>query len=88
MHQKQIIHGDVKAANVLVSDDVHALICDFGMTRNFNTATSTAFRGAGSVRWMSPEVLIDGGGRTAASDVWGFAMMTSEVRRMLVPTWL
>lgn len=75
-----MIHGDIKAANVLVSEDVHALLCDFGLARSVDLSTATTQQGMGSVRWMSPELLRDGGGKTFASDIWAFGMMIYEVR--------
>lgn len=78
LHQNQIVHGDVKGANVLVSRELRALVSDFGLTRAFESAVSTQSLGAGSVRWMSPEVL-NGHMRTPQSDVWAFGMMAAEV---------
>lgn len=75
-----VIHGDIKAANVLVSDLPSALLCDFGLSRAVGLATSTAIQGQGSIRWLSPELLNAGFGKTEASDVWAFGMLIYEVR--------
>lgn len=78
LHSSRIIHGDVKAANILISDKETAMICDFGMSRPMDV-TSGALHGAGSTRWTSPEVLQDHP-RTPASDVWSLGLTISEVR--------
>lgn len=79
LHHKGIVHGDVKAANILVSDDNHALLCDFGLSRSAAVDTSVGLHGQGSVRWMSLELLLDDQGKTFFSDVWAFGMLIAEV---------
>lgn len=86
LHVAGIIHGDVKAANVLVSTGGDALLCDFGLSRPSASATATLLRGAGSVRWMSPELFREGGGtKTMQSDVWAFGMFIYEVGSHIIP---
>lgn len=72
------MHGDIKATNILVSDTIHALLCDFGLTKLPNAATSTTLKGAGNPRWQSPE-LMDGKSRSYQSDVYAFGMTIAEV---------
>lgn len=79
LHDRGIIHGDMKAANVLVSDEHNALLCDFGLSRAIDTPTATTLRGKGSLRWMSPELLCEGEGKSFASDIWAFSMTVYEV---------
>ena len=80
LHQSGIIHGDIKAANVLVSDDVRALLCDFGLARSEVENTSTGLQGVGTIRWQSPELLTSDRGKTFQSDVWALGMTIYEVR--------
>jgi serine/threonine protein kinase len=55
-HEKRIVHRDIKPENVLVTDQGHAKVGDFGIAR---AATSTAITETdfilGSVRYLSPE---------------------------------
>ena len=78
LHSIKIIHGDVKAANVLISDDGHTLLCDFGLTRHDHVLTSTTMSGSGTLRWQAPE-LWDGAHKSYASDIYAFAMTIVEV---------
>ena len=53
LHSEQVIHRDVKAANVLLDDQLHASVTDFGVSTNF-VGEHTAE--AGTFRFMAPEV--------------------------------
>lgn len=79
LHRESVVHGDIKASNVLISKDVKALICDFGLTRMADSRTSTAMKGAGSVRWMAPE-LWENASKSPETDIYAFGMTIAEVR--------
>ncbi|KAG8915185.1 hypothetical protein FRC00_006842 [Tulasnella sp. 408] len=82
LHQeKEMVHGDIKASNLLVSDDNHVLLCDFGLTKDTAAQTSTTLKGAGTARWQSPE-LWDDGSKTFKSDVYAFSMTIVEVSQL------
>ncbi|KIO19735.1 hypothetical protein M407DRAFT_222274 [Tulasnella calospora MUT 4182] len=84
LHRENIVHGDVKAGNLLISDEGHVLLCDFGLAKSTYAQTSTALKGAGTLRWQSPE-LWDNEPRTFASDVYAFSMTIVEVLSGLPP---
>ncbi|KIO18140.1 hypothetical protein M407DRAFT_84250, partial [Tulasnella calospora MUT 4182] len=77
-----VCHGDIKSPNVLVNLECRAILCDFGLARlyedsGFARLESTAgFKG--SIRWCSPE-LLEGGPRTASSDVYAWAWLVWEI---------
>ncbi|KAG8898855.1 hypothetical protein FRB99_007095 [Tulasnella sp. 403] len=79
LHNKKIIHGDVKAKNILVSCDKHALLCDFGLSRPTTVQTNLALKGAGSVAWQSPELFEENSHKSPKSDVYAFGITISEV---------
>ncbi|KAL4069224.1 kinase-like domain-containing protein [Scleroderma citrinum] len=81
-----IVHGDLKGHNVLVSDDGHALLTDFGassLTGLSLTTTLKPYRG-GTLRWMAPE-LLDDEIASVQSDVWAFGMTALELFTRQVP---
>ncbi|KIO17496.1 hypothetical protein M407DRAFT_51418, partial [Tulasnella calospora MUT 4182] len=77
-----VCHGDIKSPNVLVNLECRAVLCDFGLARlyedsGFARLESTAgFKG--SIRWCSPE-LLEGGPRTASSDIYAWAWLVWEI---------
>ncbi|KAG8925566.1 hypothetical protein FRC00_003858, partial [Tulasnella sp. 408] len=80
LHQRGIVHGDVKGNNVLVSSStpVEGVVADFGLAKLVDTRTITSQQGAGTPRWQSPE-LFYGGPRTFKSDVYAFGMTVYEI---------
>ncbi|OCF54632.1 TKL/TKL-CCIN protein kinase [Kwoniella mangroviensis CBS 10435] len=91
LHSRDIIHGDFKASNVLVNDDGHAIICDFGLSqlKMDYTTKSHEFADqpssvAGTMRWQSPERLA-GGLLTRENDVYSWSMAVYEVLTGSVP---
>ncbi|KAG8898624.1 hypothetical protein FRB99_007252, partial [Tulasnella sp. 403] len=78
LHSQEIIHGDLKGSNILISDDEHTLLCDFGLSRMQAAITSTTMKGAGTVRWQAPEIW-DNAPKSFKTDVYAFAMTIVEV---------
>ncbi|KAF8507466.1 kinase-like domain-containing protein [Hysterangium stoloniferum] len=83
-HNPLVIHGDMKGANILILDEGSAVLADLGLSRISHEATTSVLRGAGSLRWMAPELVISGviqSGplRTMKSDVYGFGHVLLEV---------
>lgn len=83
LHETNIVHGDIKGSNVLVDDDIHCLLCDFGLSKVAPSRTSTGMQGAGTLRWQSPE-LWTGGAKSFSSDTYAFAMTVVEVLNLLL----
>ncbi|KAE9387519.1 kinase-like protein, partial [Gymnopus androsaceus JB14] len=55
-----VVHGDLKGANILVSDLGQCYLADFGlagMMSTLQTLSSTGDGTRGSTRWMAPELL-------------------------------
>lgn len=73
--------------NVLISNEGNALLCDFGLSKMISdmatmSGTPTELFGAGTIRWMAPELFSDehgDGSKTSASDIYAFAMLIVEV---------
>ncbi len=71
-HEADVVHGDVKPANVLFADDGTVKLVDFGLAHlvgEASLAASSAMGLVGTPVYMSPEVVM-GARATALSDLW------------------
>ena len=39
LHSTDVMHRDIKPANILISDEAEIRICDFGLSRTWNSHT-------------------------------------------------
>ncbi|KAG6909100.1 hypothetical protein DXG01_001974 [Tephrocybe rancida] len=89
LHDNGLVHGDIKGSNILVSDTVppRACLADFGFTTVTDsdglrsTRLSSGPVEGGTMQFEAPELLNPKSTyrRTAASDVYAFAMACYEI---------
>lgn len=83
LHGRNIIHRDIKGANILVDNRGAVKISDFGVSKktNFNgmnSAPGTRTSLQGSVFWMAPEVVRQSG-QSLKSDIWSVGCLVVEM---------
>jgi len=57
LHERSVIHGDLRGSNVLVDDGGHPRICDIGLAFIIEPSEFTSIKTAGACRWTSPEIM-------------------------------
>ncbi|XP_075630173.1 tyrosine-protein kinase Fgr isoform X3 [Balearica regulorum gibbericeps] len=73
------IHRDLRAANILVGDNLVCKIADFGLARLIEDNEYTARQGAKfPIKWTAPEAALFGR-FTIKSDVWSFGILLTEL---------
>ncbi|KAL3474499.1 kinase-like domain-containing protein [Aspergillus californicus] len=91
LHSKDIIHRDIKGANVLVDNKGGIKISDFGISKRVEASTLLGTRAStgggghihrpslqGSVYWMAPEVVRQTA-HTKKADIWSLGCLVVEM---------
>lgn len=73
-----IIHRDIKLANILMCSDSSVKITDFGISRKFDQKTIHTTSTVGTPYWMAPEV-INGDKYTFSADIWSVGATAVEL---------
>ncbi|KAF8597274.1 kinase-like protein [Ceratobasidium sp. AG-I] len=87
LHQMDVVHGDLKGDNVLVSDDGTLKLTDFGLTimHELHVRFSTTEPGGGTYRWMAPELGQDESSRSKEADIYALGMTMLQLFTGQIP---
>ncbi|KAG6618766.1 TKL protein kinase [Phytophthora cinnamomi] len=86
LHERRIVHSDLKCNQILVSKDGVAMLTDFGLSF-LTTEQSGDEETVGAIRWKAPEVIRKDKpvAPNAQSDVYSFGMCVVEAVTSDVP---
>ncbi|KAF3551264.1 hypothetical protein DY000_02000797 [Brassica cretica] len=71
--------GRVKPSNILLDENGHIKLCDFGLARKLDDITKSPSTGKrGTPYYMAPELYEDGGVHSFASDLWALGCVLYE----------
>ncbi len=75
-HRRAVIHGDIKPANILITNDNRVKLTDFGMARLASHQTDSAVRGTPAY-WCPEQIL--GRAQDARSDIFSLGVVLHEM---------
>ncbi|KAK6917564.1 Legume lectin domain, partial [Dillenia turbinata] len=77
--EARVLHGDIKASNVLLDKDMNGRLGDFGLARMYrHEQLASTSRVVGTIGYLAPEVL-QAGCVSAQTDVFSFGVLILEV---------
>ncbi|KAF9529086.1 hypothetical protein CPB83DRAFT_812894 [Crepidotus variabilis] len=84
IHSKGVLHGDLKASNVLVDNNYRCVISDFGQSElktEVCRLTGSSMK-TGTLRWKAPELLEGSGMLTPFTDIYAYGIVCIEILTM------
>ena len=78
IHSMNLIHRDIKGANILLSEDGYAKLGDFGVGIQLNGGLDHRNSKKGSPYWMSPQV-VKNNNYDMKTDIWSLGITCAEL---------
>jgi len=78
LHTNDVVHCNLKAANILITKNGNVKLSDFGVSLNLRAMEREIKDVAGTPNWMAPEV-IELKGASTKSDIWSLGCTVIEL---------
>ncbi len=79
LHKQEVIHRDIKGANILLTKSGEIKLADFGVAVKLEDNQKT-ISAAGSPYWMAPEIISPGGEQPSVKcDIWSLGCTVIEL---------
>lgn len=79
VHKLGVIHRDLKAANILITNEGNVQVCDFGVAAQLSANSLKRTTMAGTPFWMAPEVIREGDQYNVKADIWSLGITIYEI---------
>jgi len=79
LHQKHIIHRDIKSDNLLMSQNGEVKLADFGYACQLTEEKAGRKSKVGTVCWMAPELIRGERSYTTKVDIWSYGIFAMEM---------
>ena len=84
IHQKNIVHRDIKLDNILLDHEGNVKICDFGVSKLVKPGEKMMEQ-CGTPAYIAPEILLDRGYKGFGVDVWSAGVVLFSMLYGTVP---
>ena len=78
LHERNIIHCDLKSLNVLLDNKNRAKICDFGLSK-IQSIRSSKQEIIGTIPWMAPEIIQSSSSISIQADIYSYGILLWEL---------